>query len=109
MFRFTPRINRVTDAGSFPPVNRTVTQGLIWYETPNTCALADSERHLAHALKTERGWIAYDGTNSNPEGNGFNELGTFTDIRAAKAAIEEALAICGWRGKRQSGAPLLIM
>ena len=65
----------------------------VWYETSNVCALASAERHLGHAVRTSRGWTAYDGTRTNMPADGFKELGTFVDIADAKIAIEDSLGI----------------
>jgi hypothetical protein len=31
-----------------------------WREAAGICALADSERHLGHAVRAHESWIAYD-------------------------------------------------
>lgn len=76
----------------------------VWYESPGVCALADAERHLGHAVRSFRGWVAYDGTHLNPEGNGFNHLGTFAELPDAKAAIEDAVGFCQPRTMAAGGS-----
>ena len=76
--------------------------GAIWYETESVCALASAERHLGHIVVTAQGWIAYDGTHTNPAGDGFDELGSFADVIEAKAAVEEALGFRRTTWERQS-------
>jgi hypothetical protein len=83
--------------------------GVIWYETDSVCALASAERHLGHVEVTAQGCIAYDGTHTNPAGDGFDELGCFGDITQAKAAVEEALGFRRRSWERQSGATPLTM
>ena len=84
-------------------------RGVIWYETASVCALASAERHLGHVVVTVQGCIAYDGTHSNPAGDGFNELGCFGDVFEAKAAVEDALGFRRQPWERQSGATALTM
>jgi len=84
-------------------------RGVIWYETASVCALANAERHLGHVVMTEKGYIAYDGTHTNPAGDGFNELGCFRDVIKAKAAVEEALGFRRQSWERRSGATPLTM
>jgi hypothetical protein len=83
--------------------------GVIWYETESVCALADAERHLGHVVVTAEGYVAYDGTRTNPAGDGFNELGCFGDVIEAKTAVEEALGFRRRSWERQSGAASLTM
>lgn len=83
-------------------------RGVIWYETESVCALASAERHLGHVVITAEGWIAYDGTHTNPAGDGFDELGSFVDVMEAKAAVEEALGFSRRSWERESAATLTI-
>jgi hypothetical protein len=76
---------------------RSVSATAIWYESASVCALADSERYLGHAVRTEQGWNAFDGTHLNPSGTGFGELGNYGDLAGAKAAIEAAVGLQGRR------------
>jgi hypothetical protein len=75
-----------------PPL-RSVSPVAIWYESASVCALADDERYLGHAVRTEQGWDAFDATHLNPEGTGFGELGSYDDLAGAKAAIEAAVGL----------------
>ena len=63
----------------------------VWRESANVWALADSDRHLGHAVRVHDHWIAYDAIHLNPSNDGFRVLGTFTDVDAAKAAIERSI------------------
>jgi hypothetical protein len=101
--------SRGLDARALPATNRAAMHGVIWYESDSVCAVANAERHLGHVVVTAEGWIAYDGTHSNPAGDGFNELGCFGDVMEAKAAVEEALGFRREPWERQSGATLLAM
>jgi hypothetical protein len=83
--------------------------GVIWYETASVCALANAERHLGHVVVTEQGYFAYDGTHTNPAGDGFNELGCFGDVMEAKAAVEEAVGFGRRPWEGQSSATPLTM
>ena len=78
--------------------------GIIWYETESVCALASAERHLGHVVLISRRWVAYDGTHTNPAGDGFAELGTFRDVTEAKAAVEKALGFRRRPWERESAA-----
>lgn len=64
-----------------------------WRESADVCALADEERHLGHAIRAGKCWIAYDGVHLSPGGQGFRIIGTFQTISAAKQAIEETAGI----------------
>lgn len=79
-----------------------------WYETAVLCVLTDAERYLGHAVRTAQGWAAYDGTHPNPEGNGFNELGSFMDIADAKVAVEDSAGFCRqWAGSEITSATFI--
>jgi hypothetical protein len=80
--------------------------GIIWYETESVCALASAERHLGHVVVIAKRWIAYDGTHTNPAGDGFAELGSFRNVSEAKAAVEEALGLSRRPWERESAAAL---
>jgi hypothetical protein len=65
----------------------------VWQCSPDVCALADSERHLGHAVRVDKYWIAYDAIHFNPSNDGFRVIGTFETLAAAKQAIEDSLQI----------------
>ena len=67
----------------------------VWRESADVCALDDSERHLGHAIRVDKHWIAYDAIHFNPSNDGFRIIGTFETIAAAKHAIENAVRL-GW-------------
>jgi hypothetical protein len=100
---------RKSEARTLPETDKAPLRGVIWYETEGVCALASAERHLGHVVVTAEGWIAYDGTHTNPAGDGFDELGNFADVIEAKAAVEEALGLRRRSWERLSGATLLMM
>lgn len=63
-----------------------------WRDADSVCALADDERHLGHLIR-RRKWHAYDATRPGKKRHGFRYLGAFTDLSAAKQAVELAV----WR------------
>jgi len=63
----------------------------LWRDSHNICALADSERHLGHAVRVGEYWIAYDAIHFNPANDGFRIIGTFRTIDQAKEAIESSV------------------
>jgi hypothetical protein len=63
-----------------------------WRNSEIACALADTDRHLGHLIKTEE-WHAYDATHSNEASTGFKYLGVFVNIAAAKQAVESAVSL----------------
>jgi hypothetical protein len=65
----------------------------VWRESGDVCALADSERHLGHAVRVDKHWIAYDAIHFNPSNDGFRIIGTFQTIAAAKRAIESSVRL----------------
>jgi hypothetical protein len=67
----------------------------VWSESPDVCALSDSERHLGHAIRAGKHWIAYDAIHVNSSNEGFRVIGTFETLAAAKDAIENAVRL-GW-------------
>jgi len=67
----------------------------VWRESEDVCALTDSERHLGHAIRVDKHWIAYDAIHVNPSNEGFRVIGTFQTPAAAKHAIENAVRL-GW-------------
>jgi hypothetical protein len=85
-----PHINRLFETARefFEPANEPLPA---WYESASVCALADSERHLGHAAKVGKHWIAYDAIHLNPSNDGFRVIGTFETIAAAKEAIESSV------------------
>ena len=110
--RFTlcsPSLPAPQDAPALPETDQAAIHGAIWYETGSVCALATAERHLGHVVVTAQGWIAFDGTHSNPAGDGFDELGSFVDVIEAKSAVEEAIGFRRRPWERQSGATTLTM
>jgi hypothetical protein len=62
-----------------------------WYVSGQACALCDQERHLAHIVRANDKWFAYDATHSDTAGSGFLLLGSFvrrlTAMEAAQAEI----------------------
>lgn len=64
-----------------------------WRESAHICALADAERHLGHAIRAGKFWIAYDAIHPHPTSDGFRLIGTFATIAAAKDAVEESVGI----------------
>jgi hypothetical protein len=63
-----------------------------WYVSGQACALCDQERHLAHILRANDKWFAYDATHSDREGRGFLLLGSFVRrLTAMEAAQSEIL------------------
>ncbi len=100
---------RASDARALPETDQAAMHGAIWYETERVCALASAERHLGHVEVTEQGCIAYDGTHTNPAGDGFDELGSFGDVNEAKAAVEEALGFRRRPWERRFAATALTM
>jgi hypothetical protein len=64
-----------------------------WRESSNVCALADSERHLGHAVRAGKYWIAYDAMHLNPANDGFRIIGTFETVADARRAIEASVDI----------------
>jgi hypothetical protein len=101
--------SRDSDAQAHPATDKASMYGVIWYESASVCALANAERHLGHVVVTEQGCIAYDGTHTNPAGDGFSVLGCFADVIEAKAAVEEALGFHRRPSERQSGATPVTM
>ena len=71
-----------------------------WRDSPHVCALADSERHLGHAVRVAECWVAYDATHFNPAENGFRIIGTFATVEEAKEAILGSVSL---RWLRASG------
>jgi hypothetical protein len=61
-----------------------------WWNSEFVCALADTHRHLGHLIKKEQ-WHGYDATHSDEALKGFNYLGAFVDLAAAKLAVELAV------------------
>lgn len=75
------------------PFNTPEDSAPCWRESAEICALADAERHLGHAVRAGKFWIAYDGMHINSAGNGFRIIGTFVTLAAAKQAIEDNAGI----------------
>ena len=65
-------------------------RGSSWWNSELVCALADTHRHLGHLIKKEQ-WHGYDATHSDQALKGFNYLGAFVDLAAAKLAVEIAV------------------
>jgi hypothetical protein len=59
-----------------------------WYVSGQACALCDQERHLAHIVRANDKWYAYDATHSDREGSGFLLLGSFVRRRTAMEAAQ---------------------
>ena len=64
-----------------------------WYLGVGVCALADSERHLGHAIREGDIWVAYDAVHPNASHNGFLALGRFQDLSEATQAIESSVGV----------------
>jgi hypothetical protein len=64
-----------------------------WRDSADVCTLSDSERHLGHAIRVDRQWIAYDAIHPNPSNEGFRIIGTFQTAGAAKQAIENIVCL----------------
>ena len=64
-----------------------------WRDSPHVCALADSERHLGHAVRVAEYWVAYDAIHFNPAEDGFRVIGTFPTLDQAKAAIVSSVSL----------------
>jgi hypothetical protein len=62
-----------------------------WHDSQYVCALADSERHLGHVIKTDE-WHAYDATRPDETGTSFRYIGAFNDLNDAKYWVETAAA-----------------
>jgi hypothetical protein len=62
-----------------------------WRDSDFVCALADTDRHLGHLIRT-REWNAYDATRPNESSTGFKYLGAFDDLAVAKRVVELAVA-----------------
>lgn len=63
-----------------------------WYISGRACALCDQERHLAHIVRANDKWFAYDATHPNVEGSGFLLLGSFQRrLTAMEAAQSDTL------------------
>jgi hypothetical protein len=75
---------------SFASLSQT-DSGAAWYVGDGFCALADSERHLGHAIKEGDFWTAYDAVHPDPSYNGFLALGHFKSILGAIQAIERSV------------------
>ena len=84
------RITRLFETARQPFRSRTESIP-VWRESADICALADSERHLGHAIRVEKDWIAYDAIHFNLSNDGFRIIGTFETIAAAKHAVENAV------------------
>jgi len=70
-------------------------QAAVWYDSSNICALADTDRHLGHAVNTPEGWVAFDSTRPNRNNDGFLMVGCFLNATTAKFAIELSVGITG--------------
>lgn len=61
-----------------------------WRSSSQVCAYSDFDRHLGHIVRSSDGWLAFDGTHTNPRGNAFRLIGFFHSAEAARAAVEAA-------------------
>ena len=86
------RITRLFETAR-PPFRSRTEPIPVWRESADVCALADSERHLGHAVRVDKHWIAYDAIHFNPSNDGFRIIGTFQTIAAAKQAIESSVRL----------------
>jgi hypothetical protein len=75
----------------------------VWHDSEHICALADEDRHLGHAVQTDR-WHAYDGTKLDAASSGFRYLGEFDTALEAKQAIEISVNETA-RRTRTAGSP----
>jgi hypothetical protein len=66
-----------------------------WYVAATICALADSDRHLGHAISDGAAWLAYDAVHPNASNDGFLFLGRFRAMVEARFAIENSVGVCG--------------
>jgi hypothetical protein len=73
-----------------------------WRDSEYICAVADEDRHLGHAVQTEK-WHAYDATKLNAESNGFKYLGEFDTAVEAKEAVERSFAQSSRADQRRAG------
>jgi hypothetical protein len=64
-----------------------------WYVSSEVCALADSERHLGHAVRQGDAWLAFDARHANRTHDGLSCLGQFPNVIAAKRAIESIIGV----------------
>jgi hypothetical protein len=64
-----------------------------WYVSSEVCALADSERHLGHAVRQGDAWLAFDARHVNRAHDGLSCLGQFPNVIAAKRAIESIVGV----------------
>lgn len=64
-----------------------------WYVSSEVCALADSERHLGHAVRQGDAWLAFDAMHGNGTNTGLSCLGRFSNVIAAKRAIESSTGV----------------
>jgi hypothetical protein len=65
----------------------------IWFKVAGVCALADSERHLGHAVRKGGAWLAFDTVHANASHDGFLYLGRFKAGVDAQRAIESSVGI----------------
>lgn len=65
----------------------------MWYVGAGVCALADSERHLGHAIHDADSWTAYDAVHPNKSRDGFLVLGRFKSMGDAIRAIESSVGV----------------
>jgi len=81
-----------------------------WYVAVGVCALADSERHLGHAVREGRHRLGYDAVHPNASNTGFKRLGTFKTLGEAKRAIESSVdAFQGWLAPAGAQAGAFLM
>ena len=87
-------LSRMTDTpAEITGTDPKVTVMPTWYIGIDVCALADSERHMGHAILVEGYWRAYDAVHPNASHNGFLALGSFRNIAGALDAIENSVGI----------------
>jgi hypothetical protein len=63
-----------------------------WRNSKDVCALANDERHLGHAFRTDQ-WQAFDATKLDLKENGFRYLGSFASSSAARKAVDASVAL----------------
>ncbi len=63
-----------------------------WLDSVRICAYSDDDRHLGHVVRIGEGWMAYDATHVNTQGNAFRPIGFFLTVDNAKEAVQRAIA-----------------
>jgi hypothetical protein len=77
----------------FSPTDSAAVSRAIWFKVVGVCALADSERHLGHAVRKGGNWLAYDAVHPNAPHDGFLYVGHFKTVIDAQRAIENSVGV----------------